>query len=149
MKPRNMTTRILTLLNAAGCLVLCGLVVVQWLRERVADAVLDQVRTELAATTARVMEEAGRRAELERDIEGLKEAITGTQAAAETTARELGEKSSQVTALETELEAARAQVTAWAAALKARDDRIGSLTADLAATRRRLDEAITRLKDNR
>lgn len=144
-----MTTRILTLLNAFGCLVLCGLLVGQWLRERVANAELDRVRTELAATTARVVQEADRRAALERDIEVLKEALTATQAAAETTARELGEKSSQVTALETDLEAARSQVTTWEAALKVRDERIGSLTADLAAARQRLDEAIARIKENR
>jgi hypothetical protein len=64
----------------------------------------------------------------------------------ETAARDLTEKTTLTTALQTELATAREQVAAWETALKARNERIASLTADLTATRQRLAEAIAKLK---
>ena len=138
--------RALPILNAIGCLALTGLVVVQWQRERATNAASVVLRDELAAANARATAESERRAGLERDLAVLKEAITATQQAAETTASELTEKTKLATAMETELAAAREQVTAWETALKARDERIATLTGDLTATRQRLTEAIARLK---
>lgn len=141
-----MTARTLTLLNAVGCLVLIVLILAQWGKERLLHSDLAKVRIELAAATTRAAEEAGRRTALERDIEVLKEAITATQQAAETATRELGEKATLATTLEAELKTAREQIAAWEAAIKARDERIQVLGTDLAATRKRLDEAVARLK---
>jgi chromosome segregation ATPase len=141
-----MTPRTLTLVNAAGCLVLIGLILAQWGKERLLHGELTQTRAEMAAANNRAAEEAGRRTALERDIGVLKEAITATQQAAETATRELGEKATLATTLEAELKTAREQVTAWETALKARDERIQILSADLATTRKRLDEAVARLK---
>ena len=96
--------------------------------------------------TSTPAEEAKRRAALERDITVLKESIEATQQAAEAAARSLAEKEQATTQLQTELSAAREQVTTWEGALKARDERIHALEENLAATRRRLDEAIAKLK---
>ena len=141
-----MKFRALPLLNAIGCLALIGLVVVQWLRERATTGDLQALRADLTTATARTTAESERRSALERDLAVLKEAIEATQQAAETTARDLPEKTTLTATLRTELASAREQVTAWEAALKARDERILSLTADLTATRQRLAEAIAKLK---
>lgn len=136
----------LPLLNAFGCLLLVGLVVAQWQRERVTQGELVALRTGLVTATTRAAEESKRCSALERDLGVLKEAIAATQQAAETTARDLTGKSIQVTELQTELATAREQVTAWETALKNRDERIAHLSADLTATRARLAEAIAKLK---
>ena len=141
-----MIPRALTILNAVGCLVLTGLVVAQWMKERSMHEDLTAVNRQLATARDEVAKEALRRVALERDIAMLKEAIESTQKAAESTTRELSEKSTLASGLQTELTAAREQVTQWEAALKARDERIQSLTGDLSATRKRLDEAIAKLK---
>ncbi len=141
-----MTPRVLPILNAIGCLLLTGLVVAQWRKERTLDGTLTELRGDLATARQQAADETERRAALERDIAVLKESIEATQQAAETAARSLAEKDQVATRLQTDLTAAREQVTAWETALKARDERIRSLDADLAATRKRLDEAIARLK---
>ena len=58
----------------------------------------------------------------------------------------LTEKEQAATQLQTELITAREQIATWEAALKARDERIRTLDANLASTRKRLDEAIAKLK---
>lgn len=141
-----MIPRALPILNALGCLVLTGLVVAQWMKERSIHDDLTVVTRQLAAARDETTRESQRRAVLERDIAVLKEAIESTQKAAESTTRELSEKSTLAVGLQTELTAAREQVTQWENALKARDERIQSLTSDLAVTRRKLDEAIAKLK---
>jgi chromosome segregation ATPase len=141
-----MTPRTLPVINAIGCLVLTGVMVLQWRKERALDASMHGLRTELAAARVKADEEAKRRAALERDIEVLKDSIASTQQAAESVTRNLVEKDQAAAQLQTELNAAREQLTLWEAALKARDERIVSLDANLAATRKRLDEAVAKLK---
>ena len=141
-----MFPRVLPLLNAIGCLALTGLVVVQWRKERNLDGELAGTRTELATAKGQAAEESKRRIALERDIAVLKESIEATQQAAESSARAVADKDQLATQLQTELRAALEQVAAWEVAVKARDERISALAADLAATRKRLDEAIDRIK---
>ena len=141
-----MKRRALPILNAIGCLALTVLVVVQWRHERLRDATLAGLAAELAAAHEQAAGEAKRRAAVERDIAVLKEAIEATQRSAESAARSLTEKEQAATQLQTELVTAREQVATWEAALKARDERIRTLDANLASTRKRLDEAIAKLK---
>lgn len=141
-----MSPRTLSILNAIGCLVLTALVITLWNRERTLEGTIATLASELGSARNRAAEEAKQRAALERDIAVLKEAIETTQQAAESAARDLAEKDLLASRLEIELGSAREQVTAWEAALKARDERIRSLDANLAATRKRLDEAIAALK---
>ena len=141
-----MSPRALATLNAIGCLALTSLVVVQWRKERALDRELSRMTIELAAAENQAAEESKRRVALERDIAALKDAIEATQRASEASARALGEKDQLATQLQSELSSARGQVLAWEAALKARDEQIRSLDANLEVTRKRLDEAIARIK---
>ena len=141
-----MNRRALPILNAIGCLALTGLVVAQWHNERQRDATIAGLGAELAAARELAAGEAKRRAAVERDIAVLKEAIEATQRSAESSARSLTEKEQAATQLQTELSTAREQVAAWETAIKARDERIRTLDANLAGTRKRLDEAIAKLK---
>lgn len=141
-----MSPRTLPLINAIGCLALTGLVVVQWRNERALNQTITRLGTELSAAEDKAGEESKKRAALERDIIVLKESIAATQQASENAARTLAEKDQHATQLQVELNAAREKLILWEAALKARDERIQSLDTNLAASRRRLDEAIARLK---
>lgn len=141
-----MISRVLILINAIGCVALIALVVLLWGKERFLLATLDTARAELATANHKAAEQERQRTALEGDIALLKESLASTQQSAETAARELGEKATQVTALDTELKAAREQITAWETAIKARDERLTTLTNELLATRKRLDEAVARLK---
>jgi hypothetical protein len=140
-------SRVLPILNAIGCLVLTGVIVIQWQRERAAGASLAKLKTELAAAHDLAADEAKRATNLERDIVVLKESIEATQKAAEASARLMEEKTTQSAGLETEISAAREQVKTWEAAIAARDEKLLALDAELTATRKRLDEAIAKLKE--
>lgn len=142
-----MTPRTLVIINTIGCLLLTALVVVQWRGERKLDDTVATLRTQLAAAANHAAEDAKHRAALERDIAVLKESIEATQKAAESSTRALAEKEVLAERLQTELTDATDQVAAWETALKARDARILSLAAEIDATRKRLDEAIAKLKE--
>lgn len=142
-----MTPRTLVIINTIGCLLLTALVVVQWRGERELDDTVATLRTQLAAAANQAAEDAKHRAALERDIAVLKETIEATQKAAESSTRALAEQEALAERLQTELTAATEQVAAWETALKARDARILSLAAEIDATRKRLDEAIAKLKE--
>jgi chromosome segregation ATPase len=142
-----MTPRTLVIINTIGCLLLTALVVVQWRGERKLGDTVATLRTQIAAAANQAAEDAKHRAALERDIAVLKETIEATQKAAESSTRALAEKEAIAERLQTELTAATEQVAAWETALKARDARIVSLAAEIDATRKRLDEAIAKLKE--
>ena len=141
-----MTPRTLTLLNTIGCLALTGLVVAQWCKERTIGGNLTETTRQLVSAKDQAAEESQRRAALERDIVVLKETIEATQKAAEASAHDFAEKDALANGLQAQLTSAREQVVVWEAALKTRDDRIHLLESQLVATRKRLDEAITKLK---
>lgn len=141
-----MNSRFLTILNTIGCLVLTGLVVAQWFKERSIHQELTAALHQIASSREQTAQESQRRGALERDIAVLKEAIESSQQSAESTTRELSAKSTLASDLEKELATARTQLAAWETAVKSRDERINTLTTDLAATRQRLDQAIAKLK---
>ncbi len=142
-----MTPRALVIINTIGCLLLTALVVVQWRGERELDETVATLRTQLSTAANQAAEDAKHRAALERDIAVLKESIEATQKAAESSALALAEKDALAERLQTELTAATEQVAAWESALKTRDERILSLSSEIESTRKRLDEAITKLKE--
>ena len=141
-----MTSRVLTILNALGCLALTGLIAFQWLRERDMQSSISAIAKERDSARAEIQKLESRRAALERDVSLLKESLAATQQAAESTATQLSEKSARAQQLQTDLDAARSQTEAWQTGLKERDARIETLHAELTKTRTRLDEAIARLK---
>lgn len=141
-----MTPRTLPLLNAIGCLALTGLVVAQWRKERSMRDELADTKAKLSLSLQQTDEEVKQRTALERDIAVLKETIESAQKAAESSTKDLVEKDGTVTRLQAELTAAREQITVWEAAMKTRDEQIRTLNDNLAATRKRLEEAIAKLK---
>lgn len=142
-----MKSRVLPILNAIGCLVLTGVIFIQWQRERAAGESLAKLKTELHAANDLAADETKRADGLERDIAVLKESMEATQKAAEASARLMEEKTAQAAGLETEVTAAREQLKTWEAAIAARDEKLRALDAQLTATRQRLDEAIAKLKE--
>ena len=138
-------SRVLPLLNAIGCLILTGVIVLQWRKERTLDEAVAQLGAGLHTAKGQAATEAKRAAALERDIAVLKESIEATQQAAEAASRLLAEKEARVSALETETASAREQLTLWQNAVTMRDQKLRDLVAELTATRRRLDEAAAKL----
>jgi chromosome segregation ATPase len=138
-------SRVLPLLNAIGCLILTGVIVLQWRKERTLDEAVAQLGAGLHTANGQAATEAKRAAALERDIAVLKESIEATQQAAEAASRLLAEKEARVSALETETASAREQLTLWQNAVTMRDQKLRDLVAELTATRRRLDEAAAKL----
>ena len=142
-----MKSRVLPILNAVGCLILSALILIQWQRERAAGASLAKLKTELTTAHDLAASETQRATGLERDIAVLKESIEATQKAAESSARLMEEKTTQTASLEVEISTAREQVKTWETAIAARDEKLLTLAAELTATRKRLDEAIAKLKE--
>lgn len=141
-----MKSRFLPILNAVGCLILAGLVVVQWNKELALERKSTRLGTELAAAQEQAAAETKRAAGLERDIFVLKESIESSQQASEEAARKFAEKVTQCSGFEAEMIMAREQVKTWQDAIATRDAKLRDLDAELTATRRRLDEAVTKLK---
>lgn len=131
----------LSMLNAIGCLFLAGVIFTQWGKEgRDVDA-MAQLRTELAAAKD-LAETAKRHSDnLERDIAVLKQSFEATRLAAVK-----AQKNSASAVVESQLATATEQVEIWKDSLAERDSRIQELENDLIGTRRRLDEAIVRIK---
>ncbi len=132
------------MLNAIGCLVLAAVVFTQWGKESRVEARMSKLRVEAAVSRNLAESETKRAANLERDIAVLKQSLEATQRAALEATDSLGRRDDAAT--RNELAAAREQVEKWKASIAERDARIRKMESDLTATRRRLDEAIVKLK---
>ena len=141
-----MNSRVLPILNAVGCLVLTGLVVAQWNKERALDRTLPRSAPNSPPPGNKPPREAKRAAALERDIAVLKESIEATQQAAEEPPAGSAEKETQAAGLETEITTAREQVTTWESHRRPATPSSANSTRISTATRQRLDEAIAKLK---
>ena len=141
-----MKSRVLTLLNAGGCLVLTGVLGLQWAKEKSLRSDFNRTTGELHAAKALVATEVKRSAALERDITALKEAIEATRKAADLSAQALAETDNRSTALKAEIEASRSLTKTWQDAIATRDARLVELNAELTATRQRLDQAVNKLR---
>lgn len=148
-----MNGRGLVLVNAAGCLVLALLLILQWHKQRSLDGRIQDLKTSLVAAQDRHAAERERTEVLEREQQMLKESIESLQQAAEAAGKQLAEREGRIAELEAQAAALvarsatlEAQVKTWQAAITRRDERIRSLNTDLTSSRRRLDEAIAKLK---
>lgn len=133
-----MNFRSLPMLNAIGCLFLAVVVFLQWGKESTTQTELGRLRVEASAAHELAESESRRAANLERDIEVLKESF-------ETTRRTMAIRQRSLDAAN-EGEKARTQIEIWKDAVTRRDERIKTLEGELLATRRRLDEAVVRLR---
>ena len=141
-----MNGRGLTLVNAAGCLLLGLLLVLQWRKEWSLDENIQVLKASLVAARDLHAAERERAEMLEREQEQLKDSIESMQEAAETSGRQVAERDAQVAELAARIEILNEQIKTWQAAITQRDDRIRALNADLTASRQRLDQAIAKLK---
>jgi len=144
-----MTTRILMILNAIGCLLLTAVVVGQWVREHKLKAQLDQLQHEVGSMQLQVAEQIEKREGLERDVEMLKDSLGQAQKAIESKDALVAEREVVIGKLKQESESAQKQLEIWNRAVEDRDRRIQSLGADLLEARKRLDAAIGQLKSQR
>ena len=141
-----MNGRGLALVNAAGCLVLGLLLILQWRKELTLVERIENLKASVVAVRDQHAAARERAEMLDSEQELLKQSITSMQHAAEATAKQLAERDTQVAELTARTAALDAQIKTWQAAISLRDERLRTLNADLTSTRRRLDEAIAKLK---
>lgn len=144
---------VITVVNAVGCFVLLGIVVVQWRqnenqRQQFRDLQVRQQATEEAR------DEANKRVEsLGRDLEDLKASLEATRKAAEEATNAGKEHTDELSAAAssrdlavTERDALRTKIVEWETAMKQRDENIARQNETISGLRKKLDEAIERLK---
>lgn len=149
------TQRFLTISNFLGVLVLTAIVSWQWLREKKLHAEHGRTTAELAAANELTAEKSTRVGQLEDDVRQLKEAVTSTaeelrkkDAELQALAADRAEKEARLaTQTTTVAENAREKISAWEKAIADRDEKIKELGREISATRKRLDEAIGKLRE--
>jgi len=139
--------RALPILNAIGCVFLIAFIFVQWnAGQRLQDSLHETRKNEITARNEKIDVEK-RAFQLQADVDGLKASVDSLQEATETAEKALVERTAQADALNTGLTQAQEQFKQWEEAIKARDAKITELNTALVATRKRLDEAIAKLKE--
>ena len=88
------TSRFLPILNLVGCLLITGVLLAQWLKERGLDERIDTLGKELVAAHGKTTEAEKRATALESDVTQLKGAIEATTKARQ----EAEEAASRITA---------------------------------------------------
>jgi hypothetical protein len=143
-----------TILNAVGCLFLAGFIFVQWLGGTKLEDELMAARREVAEEGKARAEAEKRAAALSADIEGLKTSIDLIRRDAEEQVKATKEQAGQAQELHTNLVQAQEQMKLMDEAIKARDEAIKTRDTKLKeysdallATRKRLDEAVAKLKE--
>jgi chromosome segregation ATPase len=144
-------SRFLPILNLVGCLLITGVILAQWLKERGLDTRIKELNQQLVTTREQHDAEKTRAAALENDIAQLKAAIESTvQARNETEdamAKLVAESQAQDASVASTHQANLEQVKKWEAAIAERDAKIRELNSSLGTTRELLDKAIARLKE--
>lgn len=148
------TSRFLPIANLIGCLLITGIIVAQWLKERGLDSRIEGLNQQLVVSRDQYEGEKTRAAALERDVSQLKESVESTVKARKETEDAMAKMIADREALAAVAassaantnQAAQDQVKTWEKAIADRDVKIKDLNASLTATRERLDEAITKLK---
>ncbi len=145
-------SRILPIANLIGCLLITGIIVVQWLKERVVHLQIQDLNKELVAARDEVSSEKARVLALENDVSQLKESVESTMEARKEAEENLARVTAEQNARVAEQTAAaqkviQEQTQVWEKAIADRDERIRELGASLNATRARLDTAVQKLKE--
>ena len=148
-----MNPRLFAIVNAIGCVVLAGFIVIQWIAgDRVERSLHDEAAGRIREHNLRIDAET-HAASLESDIDGLKASIDSIRADNEEKTRDLVARAGESEAMHTGLTQAQDQIKVMEEAVKARDEAIKTrdeklkeLSDGLSATRKRLDEAVAKLK---
>ena len=143
-------SRFLPLLNLVGCLLISGIILAQWLKERGLNAKIDYLNRQLVFSREQSEAETKRATALEHDIVQLKESIESTVKARKETedamAKMIADQKAQIDIVATANQSNQEQVKIWEKSIADRDEKIRVLDAGLTATRARLEEAIAKLK---
>ncbi|MBK1881662.1 hypothetical protein JIN85_04510 [Luteolibacter pohnpeiensis] len=142
-----MTARILSITNAIGCLILVGFIFYQWHQGLTTELKLKDAKTEAINEHNERMTAETKIAVLQSDIVGLKDSISSIREAYETSEKSLVEKSKEADDLAKSLSELQAQTEQWMEAIKQRDAKLLEQNQEIAATRKKLDEAIAKLKE--
>lgn len=141
------TSRILPIVNLVGCVLITGIIVAQWLKERGLGGRIDALNQQLVTARDQYAAEKTRAATLESDVAQLKESVEATvrsrKEAEDALAKLIAGRETEAASA---AQAARVQVENWEKAIAERDAKIRELNENLAAARQRLDEAIAKLK---
>ena len=145
------TSRFLPLLNLVGCLLISGLILAQWHKERGLDTRIKELNQQLVAAGEQHDAEMKRATALENDIAQLKESIesivkTRTETE-DAMAKLVAESQARATTVATTNQSNLEQAKIWEQAIADRDAKIRELNSSLTATRERLNEAIAKLKE--
>jgi chromosome segregation ATPase len=148
------TSRILPIANLIGCLLITGIIIAQWLKERGIQDRVVVLNEQLASARETLEAEQKRATALESDVAQLKAAVEATfqarKQSEEAMAKLIAEREAQAAtaanAVASNQETIVKQTEVWEKALAERDAKLRELNASLTATRARLDEAVGKLK---
>jgi uncharacterized coiled-coil DUF342 family protein len=148
-----MKQSIFTIVNAIGCVVLLGIVAMQWAQNEQRREAYRTLQVQAHAISEERDEAVKRADALVNDLADLKQSLIETQKVADEAAlvkKQMGEEllasttaRDQATA---ERDALRKQIAEWEAAIKLRDQTITEQSEAMVALRKKLDEAIAQLK---
>lgn len=146
------TSRILPVANLIGCVLITGIIVVQWLKERGFNHQIETLNEQLVTAHDELESGKARALALENDVTQLKESVESTvlarKEAEEALAKVTVERDAQVAAQTAAAQKLmQEQVQVWEKAIADRDARIRELGNSLGTTRARLDAAIEKLKE--
>lgn len=137
----------ITVLNAIGCLLLAAVIVVQWNRERGLNQDLDAMMLDLGAAQEEVAELVNEKAQLQADIESLKESLALSKKAVDQREDLLDSSVERHQKTVAELKAMQNQVDEWRAAIDQRDAQLKKMNAEMVLLRDKLDEAVKKLNE--
>ncbi|MEY3896772.1 MAG: hypothetical protein RLZZ214_2292 [Verrucomicrobiota bacterium] len=141
------TSRFLPILNLVGCVLITGIILAQWLKERGLDTQIHELNRQLVASRDLYQAEKTRVGALESDIVQLKESIESTVRARKETEEAMGKLVAERDAQSAgHVATSQEQAKIWEQAIADRDAKLRGLNEDLITTRLRLDEAVSRLK---
>jgi peptidoglycan hydrolase CwlO-like protein len=152
--------KVLPIINAVGCIVLVGFILVQWFGGQLLSKELHEAKSrEINEKNAR-FEVEKRVKTLQSDIEGLKGSVDSLRQAADDAQKLVELKDQDIAQFSAGLEEAKAKIVTWEQAVKERDEallkrdaalaerdsKLKEVNGQLVATRKRLDEAVAELK---
>ena len=137
---------LITVINAIGCVILLGIVVMQWIQSEDQRKSFRALQLDRQTIIAARDEAQKKITTLGSDIADLKASLAATQQAAEEATLAGKNQQDQLQSINTERDALRLQLTEWETAIKQRDAALAAQNTDLIALRKRLDEAIAALK---
>ena len=148
-----MKQSIFTIVNAIGCVVLLGIVAMQWTQNEQRREAYRTLQVQTHAISEERDEAAKRADAMMNDLADLKQSLVDTQKAADQAALASKQQGEELLATTTardqataERDALKKQITEWEAAMKLRDQTITEQNEAMVALRKKLDEAIAQLK---